>query len=473
MHARLPLQLKRLLISVFTLWACGAATGARPVAAQPCGEAGCTISIRATTEQPDYRPGEPIVYVLTVQNTSPLRLTFVNVWAWHLSAYSERRGDGPACAVENRAWRRGTDYWLRKLGALGPGEARTMRFCLEVVDPDACQTTQFFSTNGDGNVYDSAVYAALYVTVPNGSCASTRCSPTGEPAVRCCVAEALHCRFNPQDAACESSSSPTPITRLAGLARRTAEAGTRYFKAANDLARLYVLRERLRSTPGGRATVALYETHQVELKRLLLPDPVLRERAVDVLTAWRPAIDGAIDETTTSPRITSAQVGELQSFLAELRVKASPALRTAIDRESAALDLGSTAGLTAEQALQRLDKLTCVADATTLCLSTGRMRVEATWETRDGKRGRGHAVALSGDTGTFWFFGADNVETIAKVVDACALNDRRWFFAAGLTDVRAVTTVTDTVTGTVKTYTNPQGRRFEAVQDTDAFDCTP
>jgi hypothetical protein len=62
---------------------------------------------------------------------------------------------------------------------------------------------------------------------------------------------------------------------------------------------------------------------------------------------------------------------------------------------------------------------------------------------------------------------------LENTVDACGFNDRRWIFAAGLTDVRVVTTVSDTVTGAVRTYTNPQGRRFAAVQDTAAFDCTP
>jgi hypothetical protein len=130
-------------------------------------------------------------------------------------------------------------------------------------------------------------------------------------------------------------------------------------------------------------------------------------------------------------------------------------------------------GVTADQVLKQLDRLSCVPDATTLCLSGGRLRVETTWETGDRQRGRGRATALTADTGTFWFFGADNVETIVKVVDACTLNDRRWIFAAGLTNVNVVTTVNDTVSGAVKTYTNAQGRRFAPVQDTDAFDCTP
>ena len=92
---------------------------------------------------------------------------------------------------------------------------------------------------------------------------------------------------------------------------------------------------------------------------------------------------------------------------------------------------------------------------------------------RRGKRGSGRAVALTGDTGAFWFFDAANVETIVKVVDACTLNDRRWVFAAGLTNVAVTTTVTDTATGAVRTYRNPVGRAFAPVQDTNALDCSP
>ncbi|MGH9362897.1 MAG: hypothetical protein ACRD2T_13365 [Thermoanaerobaculia bacterium] len=56
-----------------------------------------------------------------------------------------------------------------------------------------------------------------------------------------------------------------------------------------------------------------------------------------------------------------------------------------------------------------------------------------------------------------------------KVLNACGVNQKFWVFAGGLTDVKAVTTVTDTVTGATKTYTNPPGTPFQPLQDTVAF----
>jgi hypothetical protein len=90
-----------------------------------------------------------------------------------------------------------------------------------------------------------------------------------------------------------------------------------------------------------------------------------------------------------------------------------------------------------------------------------------------GGSGAGHAVPLTGDTGYFWFFNAANVEMVVKVLDGCGLNGRYWVFAGGLTNVRVVTTVTDTRTGAVKTYTNPQGTPFQPLQDTAAFATCP
>jgi hypothetical protein len=40
-----------------------------------------------------------------------------------------------------------------------------------------------------------------------------------------------------------------------------------------------------------------------------------------------------------------------------------------------------------------------------------------------------------------------------------------------LTNVSVTLTVTDTVTGAVRTYTNPQGTAFAPIQDTNAFVC--
>ena len=117
-----------------------------------------------------------------------------------------------------------------------------------------------------------------------------------------------------------------------------------------------------------------------------------------------------------------------------------------------------------------LDTLPCVPDPTTLCLNGGRFKVTTRWTTGNGGGGAGLATGLSGDTGYFTFFSASNVEVVVKVVNGCAFNSRYWVFAGGLTDVHVETTVTDTQTGVVKTYLNPQGTAFAPIQDTSAFE---
>jgi len=111
----------------------------------------------------------------------------------------------------------------------------------------------------------------------------------------------------------------------------------------------------------------------------------------------------------------------------------------------------------------------CVSNATTLCLNSGRFQVRVTWATSDGRSGAGQAIALTSDTGYFWFFSSNNVEMVIKAVDGRVVNGKFWVFAGGLTNVNAVIAVTDTVTGTVKTYVNPQGTAFAPIQDTGAF----
>ncbi|HVT58213.1 MAG TPA: hypothetical protein VHR45_07420 [Thermoanaerobaculia bacterium] len=109
----------------------------------------------------------------------------------------------------------------------------------------------------------------------------------------------------------------------------------------------------------------------------------------------------------------------------------------------------------------------CTSDST-LCLSNDRFHVQAQWELSTGERGEGHPIALSGDTGYFWFFGPANAELIVKVLDGRSLNNRFWVFYGALSDVKYTLTVTDTVTGAVKAYVNPQGH-MASVADTSAF----
>ena len=116
---------------------------------------------------------------------------------------------------------------------------------------------------------------------------------------------------------------------------------------------------------------------------------------------------------------------------------------------------------------------TCTPSATTLCLGTGgRFKVEATYDTGT-QSGQAQTVKLTDDSGYLWFFDASNVEAVVKVLDACGYNSRYWVYAGGLTDVQVVLTVTDTKTGTVKTYANPQKTAFQPIQDVNAFATCP
>jgi hypothetical protein len=111
------------------------------------------------------------------------------------------------------------------------------------------------------------------------------------------------------------------------------------------------------------------------------------------------------------------------------------------------------------------------AAAAGLLLNANRFAVEMTWKTPDGQTGTGQPVALTPDTGYFWFFGASNVESVVKVLNGCSINNHYWVFAGGLTDVETELRVTDTMTGQTKSYKNPQHRAFQPVQDIDAFPC--
>ena len=115
----------------------------------------------------------------------------------------------------------------------------------------------------------------------------------------------------------------------------------------------------------------------------------------------------------------------------------------------------------------------CNDNNTTLCLAAGRFRVRATFKTTTGPAANARVVELTPDTGYLWFFDATNVEAVVKVLDGCGANGRFWFFAGGLTNVEVKITVEDSQTGAKRTYNNPQGKAFQAVQDTAAFATCP
>ncbi|HEX3528386.1 MAG TPA: hypothetical protein VH988_15085 [Thermoanaerobaculia bacterium] len=111
----------------------------------------------------------------------------------------------------------------------------------------------------------------------------------------------------------------------------------------------------------------------------------------------------------------------------------------------------------------------CFPGSTALCLNSDRFRVTVTWtDPRTGTTGSGQAVALSGDSGYFWFFNADNVEMVVKVLDGRLVNGHFWVFDAALSDVETEIKVTDTVTGAFKIYRKP-AYTFLSQADTAAF----
>lgn len=100
----------------------------------------------------------------------------------------------------------------------------------------------------------------------------------------------------------------------------------------------------------------------------------------------------------------------------------------------------------------------CAPSPTTLCLSSGRFQVRVSWKIPIlASSGPGMSAPVTGDTGNFWFFSPNSMEVEVKIVDGRAFNNRFWVFYGSLTNVEYTITVTDMVTGKVKTYFNPYG----------------
>ncbi len=170
-------------------------------------------------------------------------------------------------------------------------------------------------------------------------------------------------------------------------------------------------------------------------------------------------------------RVTDTRTGIVKHYLNPAGTPYPPKLDTD------AFATCDTGNLTAEAgSAGRLAPVPAASPATaesTLRLSNSRFHVTAAFRTPQGQTETAQAVQLTDDTGYFWFFDPDNVEVILKTIDGCGLNSRFWVFAAGLTNVEVALTVTDTSTGTVKTYTNPQLTSFAPLQDTAAFATCP
>jgi plastocyanin len=177
----------------------------------------------------------------------------------------------------------------------------------------------------------------------------------------------------------------------------------------------------------------------------------------------RRSVEGTFQEVaTTGPNVTSAIVGGLApSTFYLFRVRAAGGTPSGYSNEAGVATLGNIAP--------------CVAGPNTLCVTGGRFMVETVWRTGDSS-GRGSAVPIPSApaSGMFYFFNAENIELLVKVLFACVPQfNRYWVFFAATTNQEFAVVVTDTQTGKTKGYFNPLGRSALPVQDTDAFATCP
>ncbi|MEM6701610.1 MAG: hypothetical protein AAF690_02835 [Acidobacteriota bacterium] len=166
--------------------------------------------------------------------------------------------------------------------------------------------------------------------------------------------------------------------------------------------------------------------------------------------------------TYVNPPRTFASRGDTQALLGgpgEVQPRSSSA--TDPERRPELPDVASVFS-------QRPSTSSCATSAQALCLQD-RFLVSVRWQDFTGGSGRGTTLPLTTDTGGFWFFDTENVELVVKVLDGRALNGKFWVFFGALSDVAYDLEVMDTVTGAVRTYTNP-ARNFGSVGDTQAFD---
>jgi predicted outer membrane repeat protein len=184
---------------------------------------------------------------------------------------------------------------------------------------------------------------------------------------------------------------------------------------------------------------------------------------------WENSPQEVYNDATSSPTITYSDV--YGGYTGAGNVDASPAFVNIAIQDfhltaaSACIDAGSNAA--PYLPLQDKDGNARINDGTVdmgayeysskiLLLNGGRFTVTVDWETPTGSTGQGTAVALTSDSGYFWFFEGTNIELLVKIKDGRAVNGHYWFFYGAMTDVEYTITVTDTVTSTVKKYYGTQ-----------------
>jgi hypothetical protein len=75
-------------------------------------------------------------------------------------------------------------------------------------------------------------------------------------------------------------------------------------------------------------------------------------------------------------------------------------------------------------------------------LGQGEFVVTVEWSLpHDGSHGVGYARPFAEDSGAFWYFSSNNLETTVKVLDGRPVNGHWWVFIANMTDLEVKVTV--------------------------------
>lgn len=105
----------------------------------------------------------------------------------------------------------------------------------------------------------------------------------------------------------------------------------------------------------------------------------------------------------------------------------------------------------------------CVEDADTVCLVGNRYAVEVVWSLgAGGGAGQRSSDLATGYTGAFWFTTPSSLEIVVKIQVTPAVNV---VHVAAVTNADYTVTVTDTCTGTVKTYENANPATTNYIDD--------
>jgi len=235
------------------------------------------------------------------------------------------------------------------------------------------------------------------------------------------------------------------------------------------------------ATSGGPATAAHAQALSADTADLWFFAPGNLELVVKVLDGR--AVNGAfwvfaggLSDVAYTLTVTDTATGAVKSYPKAAGSLSSFADTSAFPASSASPESTTRAARTADLPLAPApfllpdalpDAAGCAPGSTALCLSSARFRVAVAYQAGS-LAGDGRTLPLTGDTGAFWFFSPENVELIVKVLDGRGVNGHFWVFYGALSNVAYTVTVTDTVTGAVRTYTNPQGR-LASFADTSAF----